>query len=293
MSQESHTALLRVEGLCVDFDAGKPTAHRALEAVDLTIGKGEIVGLVGESGSGKTVLAHAILGLLPRNGRASSGTIEFGGRKLLGLPEQDLRQIRGKEISMIFQDPQASLNPVYPVGKQIEWVLKHHRGLSGTEAESEILSLFDSVKLREPRRVTKAYPHELSGGMCQRVMIAMAIAAHPSLLIADEPTSALDVSVAAEIVSLLANLQETLGLSILVITHDLGVATRLADRIAVLDRSFLVENLPSGEFLTHARHDASRRLINASRFMGAALHAAQFEPASPSTAPSVELSFIN
>jgi ABC-type glutathione transport system ATPase component len=267
------TNLLQVEGLSVVFDHGKPTAHRALDGVSLSIGQGEILGLVGESGSGKTVLSHTILGLLPRNGRVTAGTVRWKGRELQSLPERELRPIRGKEIAMIFQDPQASLNPVYPVGRQIQWVLALHRGIQGSEAEKETLRLLESVKLRDPQRVARSYPHELSGGMCQRVMIAMALAGHPKLLIADEPTSALDVSVASEIVALLASLNKEFSLSILIITHDLGVATCLADRIAVLDQGRLAETLPSEQFLHRAKHPASELLIRASRFLGAALHA--------------------
>jgi ABC-type glutathione transport system ATPase component len=266
-------SLLQIEGLTVDFDVGKPTAHRALASVSLSIGKGEVVGLVGESGSGKTVLAHSILGLLPANGRITSGSITWGECDLCGLPENKLRRIRGKEIAMIFQDPQASLNPVYTAGKQVEWALKLHRGITGDEAKVEVRRLFESVKLRDPARCVESYPHELSGGMCQRVMIAMALAGRPKLLIADEPTSALDVSVAAEIVSLLASLRKAFGLSILAITHDLSVATCLADRIAVLDQSRLVEQVASEQFLSHTQHAASRKLIDASRFLGAALYA--------------------
>ena len=269
------TSLLCVDGLTVDFDANKPTAHRALEEVSLSIGEGEVFGLVGESGSGKTVLSHSILGLLPANGRVSAGRIIWRGRELQSLPESDLRRIRGNEIAMIFQDPQASLNPVYPVGRQIEWVLGLHRNISGPAAEEEVCRLLESVKLRDPRRCARSYPHELSGGMCQRVMIAMALAGHPKLLIADEPTSALDVSVAADIVALLGSLRRDFGLSILIITHDLGVATCLADRIAVLDQSRLVEETDSSQFLSTAGHRASRKLIEASRFLGSALYAFQ------------------
>lgn len=266
---------LRVEALTVDFNPGKPTALRALDGVSLSVGEGEIVGLVGESGSGKTVLSHSILGLLPRNGRITSGRIVWRGRDLHGLPEKQLRPIRGKEIAMIFQDPQASLNPVYPVGRQIEWVLADHRDLHGAEAREEVLRLFDAVKLRDPKRCAEAYPNELSGGMAQRVMIAQALAGNPRLLIADEPTSALDVSVSAEIVALLERLRGDLGLSICIITHDLAVATRLADRIAVLDHSRLVEDLPAASFLDDARSDASLSLIRASLFLSTALRKQQ------------------
>lgn len=269
---ETANTILRTENIRVEFDVGRRNAHRALDGVSLSIDSAEVVGLVGESGSGKTVLAYSILGLLPRNGRVTKGRIAWQGRSLLDLPENQLRRIRGKEIAMIFQDPQASLNPAYTVGRQVEWVLKLHRGIIGDEAKAEVLRLFESVKLRDPVRCAEAYAHELSGGMCQRVMIAMALAGQPKLLIADEPTSALDVSVAAEIVALLASLRRTHGLSILIITHDLSVATCLADRIAVLDQSRLVEDVAADRFLSHAHHEASRKLIEASRFLGAALH---------------------
>lgn len=267
-------ALLRIRGLSVDFDASGPGELRALREISLSIETGEIVGLVGESGSGKTVLSLSILGLLPSNARISAGQILWKGRDLHGLREAEYRSIRGKEIAMIFQDPQASLNPIHPVGHQIQWILKHHRAITGPAAKAEVIRLFESVQLRDPERCYHSYPHELSGGMCQRVMIAMALAGQPKLLIADEPTSALDVSVAAGIVSLLANLREELDLSILIITHDLGVATCLADRIAVLDQGCLVEDRSASNFLSRAEHDASQSLIQASRFLGAALHGA-------------------
>ena len=281
---ESLSGLLRVEGLTVDFDDGKPVAHRALDSVSLSIAQGEIVGLLGESGSGKTVLAHTILGLLPANGQVKTGKIFWQDCELLGLSEEKLRCIRGREIAMIFQDPQASLNPVYPVGRQIEWVLRLHRGIKGHGARAEMMRLLESVKLRHPNRCADAYPHELSGGMCQRVMIAMALAGRPKLLIADEATSALDVSVAAEIVSLLASLREEFKLSILVITHDLSVATCLADRIAVLDQSRLVEQVESAKFFSHTQHPATRNLIRASQFLGAALQNMPYSTTGPAEA---------
>ncbi|MBE0541760.1 MAG: ABC transporter ATP-binding protein [Verrucomicrobia bacterium] len=238
---ESTNGLLRVEGLTVDFDAGKPTEHRALDSVSLSIAQGAVVGLVGESGSGKTVLAHSIMGLLPRNGRVASGSIAWRDCELLGLSETKLRNIRGKEIAMIFQDPQASLNPVYRVGRQVEWVLKLHRGLTGGEAKSEILRLFDAVQLRDPERCFRSFPHQLSGGMCQRVMIAMALACRPKLLIADEPTSALDMTVQAEIVELLSEVLEKFQMTMLFITHNLAVAARLCRHVVVLQQGKVVE----------------------------------------------------
>lgn len=234
MNIQPNISLLQIDGLTVDFDANKSTTHRALDGVSLSIDEGKVLGLVGESGSGKTVLSHSILGLLPRNGRVISGSIQINGRELVGLPEKGYRRIRGKEIAMIFQDPQASLNPVYPVGKQMEWVLKLHQGIVGAEAHAEVIRLFESVKLRNPQRCSKAYAHELSGGMAQRVMIAMALACRPKLLIADEPTSALDVSTQIEILALLKDVQKVHNLALLFVSHDLRVVADLSDKIAVM-----------------------------------------------------------
>lgn len=234
MTANSSNKLLQVEGLTVDFDAEKPTAHRALDGVSLSIGEGEVLGLVGESGSGKTVLSHSILGLLPGNGRISAGRIVWNGLELQSLPEKELRPIRGKEIAMIFQDPQASLNPVYPVGRQIEWVLALHRGMTGPDAEKETLRLLDSVKLRDPKRVARSYPHELSGGMCQRVMIAMALACQPKLLIADEPTSALDVKTQSGIIDLLKQIQHDHTIAMIFVSHDLRTIRSLCSQVVVM-----------------------------------------------------------
>jgi ABC-type dipeptide/oligopeptide/nickel transport system ATPase component len=256
------TSLLKVEGLTVDFDAGKPTAHRALDQVTLSIAKGEALGLVGESGSGKTVLSHTILGLLPTNGRISSGRVVWEGRELQSLTEKELRPIRGKEIAMIFQDPQASLNPVYRVGHQIEWVLKIHRGMTGAAAKVEVLRLFESVKLRDPERCYASFAHQLSGGMCQRVMIAMALACRPKLLIADEPTSALDVTIQAELAELLIQIRKEFSLSMLFITHDLGLASHLCDRMAVMNASRVVETGSTKQIFQSPADSYTKKLIN-------------------------------
>lgn len=260
MTHQPNT-LLAIRGLTVDFDGDKPAAHRALDQVDIEVGVGETVGLVGESGSGKTVLAHAILGLLPGNGKATAGRIEWEGRDLLGLHERDLRGIRGKEVAMIFQDPQASLNPVYRVGHQIEWVLKLHRGLSGSDAKTEVLRLFDAVQLRDPERCFRSFPHELSGGMCQRVMISMALACRPKLLIADEPTSALDVTIQAEIVELLADVREKYQMTMLFITHDLGVAARLCHKVVVLESGRVAESGPTHDVFSSPKTSYTRKLL--------------------------------
>ncbi len=261
MSSVSDTVLLSVEGLSVDFDADKPAAHRALNLVDLSLDKGEAVGLVGESGSGKTVLAHSILGLLPRNGRVSSGRILWNGSNLVDLPEPQLRKLRGKEIAMIFQDPQASLNPVYPVGKQIEWVLKLHRNLAGSKAKAEVLGLLESVQLRDPDRCYRSYAHELSGGMSQRVCVAMALACRPKLLIADEPTSALDVTIQAELADLLQQVTREFSIGMLFITHDLALAGHLCQRVYVMRAGDVVESGRTEDVFTSPRDSYTRRLI--------------------------------
>lgn len=234
MLTNSHP-LLEVEGLVVDFDAGKPCVHRALDGVSLSIGEGEVLGLVGESGSGKTVLSHSILGLLPPNGSVTAGRICWRGRDIQNLSEQQLRPIRGKEIAMIFQNPQASLNPAYTIGRQIKWVLELHGELTRVEAKAEILRLLESVKLRNSPRVARSLPHELSGGMCQRVMIAMALACRPQLLIADEPTSALDVKTQTEIIDLLIQIRNETPMAMLFVSHDLRTIRSLCSEVVIMN----------------------------------------------------------
>lgn len=262
MTEKSKT-LLRVEGLTVDFDAGKATEHRALDRVSLTFPEGETVGLVGESGSGKTVLAHSILGLLPGNGNVTSGRIEWLGRNLIELSEGELRHIRGREIAMIFQDAQASLNPVYRVGTQIEWVLKLHRGLSGSDAKSEVLRLLEAVQLHDPERCHRSFPHELSGGMCQRVMIAMALACRPKLLIADEPTSALDVTTQAEILDLLRTVRQQFSMSLAFISHDVRAVSTLCDHVVVMFRGTVLESGPTARVFQSPQHPYTEGLVTA------------------------------
>lgn len=237
MSQNPQkTQLLEIRDLSVSFSSGKKAEHRVLDRVSLDIAPGEVLGLVGESGSGKTVLSHTILGLLPRNGRVTSGSIRFEGRELMGLKEAELRRIRGREVAMIFQDPQASLNPVYPVGRQIEWVLKLHRSITGPEAKKEILSLFEAVKLRDPERCFHSYAHELSGGMAQRIMMATALACRPKLLIADEPTSALDVTTQAEIVTLLNEMITSHHMAMIFVSHDLRTVRHLCREVVIMNQ---------------------------------------------------------
>ena len=268
------STLLDVRDLQVEFVTPNG-AVRAVDGVSYTLDEHEIVGLVGESGCGKSASQLAVMQLIQSPpGRIAGGEVLFEGSDLLTFAKNgpQMRAVRGGRIAMIFQEPMTSLNPVLTVGAQLEEAVRTHCSLSKSEARDRAVELLRLVGTPSPETRVKDYPHQFSGGMCQRVMIAMALAGRPKLLIADEPTSALDVSVAAEIVSLLASLRDEFKLSILIITHDLGVATCLADRIAVLDQSHLVEELPSDRFLTDARHDASRNLIRANRFLGAALH---------------------
>ena len=255
-------ALLEVADLSVVFDGAKPAAHDALEKVALTVGEGEVVGLVGESGSGKTVLAHCILGLLPPNGKPTAGRVLWKGQNLLEMSESQLRAIRGREIAMIFQDPQASLNPVFRVGHQIEWVLKLHRALVGSDAKAEVLRLFEAVHLHDPERCYASFPHQLSGGMAQRAMIAMALACRPKLLIADEPTSALDVTTQAEILELLSEVRQQFGMALLFISHDMRAVSAICDKAAVMFRGTIVESGDAEALFRSPQHSYTRRLID-------------------------------
>lgn len=255
--------LLQIEGLTLDFDVGKPTAHRALNNLSLSIGQGEVAGLVGESGSGKTVLAHAVLGLLPKNGRIVSGSIAWKGNQILGLDEPAMRQIRGRQIAMVFQDAQASLNPVFTIQTQFRWLLKLHRQMTPAQAHGETCRLLRAVQLSDTSRILDSYPHQLSGGMCQRVMIALALACEPQLIITDEPTSALDRIVQSEIVELLESIHEANGMSMLVITHDLGMARRLASRVAVIQAGTIVEEDVTHNIFEMPKSAYTRKLLAA------------------------------
>ncbi|HSB41634.1 MAG TPA: ABC transporter ATP-binding protein [Methylomirabilota bacterium] len=232
--------LLAVRDLTVHFDTDEGVVQ-AVDGAALRIAPGEVVGLVGESGSGKSVTALAILGLLRPPARVVSGRIEFDGRDLRALPEEELRAVRGAQISMVFQSPRTSLNPVLPVGHQIERLLARHGRADRGPARERAVAMLREVGIAEPERRAGQYAHQLSGGMCQRVMIAMALATSPRLLIADEPTTGLDVSIAAQILELLRDLGRRTGAAILLITHDLGVVARLCDRVVVMHAGQTVE----------------------------------------------------
>jgi oligopeptide/dipeptide ABC transporter ATP-binding protein len=237
----SATPLLEISDLTVRF-AGDAGVVHAVEGVHLRVGAGEVVGLVGESGSGKSVTALSVLRLIRPPGRIVSGVIRFEGRDLLLLSEDEMRAVRGARISMVFQSPRTALNPVLTVGRQIARLYELHRRCSGAEARRRTLDMLTRVGISEPERRARQYPHQLSGGMCQRVMIGMALATSPRLLLADEPTTGLDVSIAAQILDLLRELGRDTGASILLITHDLGVVAEMCDRVTVMHAGQVVES---------------------------------------------------
>jgi peptide/nickel transport system ATP-binding protein len=234
-----------------------------LRAVSLTLAAGEVLGLVGESGAGKSTIAKAVLGILPRAVRVTSGSALFGGRDLLRLPPRDLRQIMGFEITLIPQDPMTALNPGRRVESQLADGLRLRRGMSASAARERALALLDEVRIREPERVMRAYPHELSGGMRQRVLIASAFAMDPKLVIADEPTTALDVTVQKQILRLIRAMQEKHGTSVIFVTHDLGVVAQICDRVVLLYGGMVVETGSTADVLTNPRHPYMKALLAA------------------------------
>lgn len=261
MKQDPADPMLQIQDLSVHFRSEGELVP-AVQHLNLDIQAGQTVGLVGESGSGKSVTALSILGLIPQPpGQISSGSIVFKGQDLLQLPERQLRQIRGNDISMVFQEPMTSLNPVFRVGYQVAEVLRLHRKLSKKQAWQRTVELFDWVGIPEPQRRVRSYPHELSGGQKQRVMIAMAIACEPELLICDEPTTALDVTIQQQVLDLLQRLQKDLGMSMLFITHDLAVIADLADEVVVMYRSEKVEQADTQTIFSQASHPYSQGLL--------------------------------
>ncbi|QKK17163.1 ABC transporter ATP-binding protein [Rhizobium indicum] len=253
--------LLSVRDLSVAFHQGGETSL-AVDHISFDIAKGEVVALVGESGSGKSVSANSILRLLPYPSASHpSGEILFKGKDLLKASERELREVRGNDITMIFQEPMTSLNPLHTIEKQIAEILALHQGLTGQPARERVLELLNQVGIREPEKRLKAYPHELSGGQRQRVMIAMALANRPELLIADEPTTALDVTVQAQILELLRQLKAVHGMSLLFITHDLGIVRKFADRVCVMTKGKIVETGTVEDVFSNPKHDYTRHLL--------------------------------
>jgi len=254
--------LLSVRGLSISF-RGAQRWLPAVDGLDLDLDRGQTLGLVGESGCGKSVTALSLLGLLPRKSAQVTGSIRLGGQELSQLDDDGWRGVRGRRISMIFQDPMTALNPLMTVGAQIEEVLRLHLGLSGKAARDEAASWLAKVGIPDPADRLRNHPHEMSGGMRQRVLIAMALCSRPEILLADEPTTALDVTIQAQILELLAGLQQELGMAMVFITHDLGVVERVADRIHVMYAGKAVEAGPSRQILSNPSHPYTRGLLGA------------------------------
>ena len=263
----SSTPLLEVKGLRTSFYT-RDGVVRAVDGIDFRVDRGEIMGLVGESGCGKSVTSLSLLRLIPSPGRIEAGTIVFDGRNLLDLSGEEMRKIRGDRISMIFQQPTSSLNPVWDVGSQIAEVLELHRNMKGKAARARALDLLKMVGIPDPQRRLDSYPHEMSGGMAQRVMIAMALACEPELLIADEPTTALDVTIQAQILDLIRGLREQTGTAVILITHDLGVVAEMCDRVAVMYAGEIVEQAETIPLFREPRHPYTRGLINSIPVLG-------------------------
>jgi oligopeptide/dipeptide ABC transporter ATP-binding protein len=257
---DSAVPLLEVLDLHTEFSLEKSVV-RAVDGVSFAVRRGEMLGIVGESGSGKSVTSLSILGLLPQRGRVSQGQIRLAGQNLLALSEDERRKVRGRRIAMIFQDPMTSLNPYLRIGEQLVEGPLLHLGVSAADAERRARDLLDRVGIPNAAARLRSYPHELSGGMRQRVMIAMALLCDPELLIADEPTTALDVTVQAQILDLLQELRQERGLAILLITHDLGVVANRADRVLVMYAGRIVESAPAGELFRRPLHPYTLALL--------------------------------
>jgi oligopeptide/dipeptide ABC transporter ATP-binding protein len=254
--------LLAVRGLVTEFEGeGGPT--RAVDGVSFDLDRGAALGVVGESGSGKSTLALAIMGLIEPPGRIARGQIHFAGSDLLTLTPERLRRLRGRSLAMIFQEPLSALNPVFPVGEQVAEVLRRHLGIDRAAARRRVVELFERVGLPAPERQPTAYPHALSGGMRQRVCIAMALAGQPQLLIADEPTTALDAAVQLQLLELLDRLRRELELSLLLISHDLELVARICQQVAVLYAGQVVEQGPTDRVLVEPRHPYTAALLRA------------------------------
>jgi len=254
-------ALLRIEDLRTVFETADGTA-RAVDGVTFEVGAGETVGLVGESGCGKSVTALSIMRLVPEPaGRIEGGRILFEGRDLLALSGKEMRRIRGNEISMVFQEPLSSLNPVFTCGEQIREAIALHQGLGRRESRRRAVEMLRLVRIPDPERRYGDYPHQMSGGMRQRVMIAMALSCRPRILIADEPSTALDVSVQAQIIELLLDLRQQLGMSVLLITHDLAVVAQMADRVVVMYAGAILEEAPIVKLFESPAHPYTEGLL--------------------------------
>ena len=260
--ERTDETLLQIRDLTVRFYTYQGVVH-AVDIERFSIYKRESVGLVGETGCGKTVTSLAILGLIPSTGRIESGEIIFKGEDLLKKSKEAMRRIVGKQISMIFQNPVSSLNPVFTIGDQATSIIRLHQNVGKSEAEKKAIEMFELVRLPDPKKIMKTYPHELSGGMCQRAMIAMALSCNPDLLIADEPTTALDVTIQAQILKLMSELKEEISTSILLITHDFSTVAQTCDRVAVMYAGNLVEAGTARAVFKDPKHLYTKGLLEA------------------------------
>jgi len=254
--------LLSIENLYIEFRTSRGRV-RALNGVSFDVQPGEIFGLVGETGCGKTITGLSVLQLLPKSARITAGKIAFDGIDVLSLPEHEMRSLRGRKIAMIFQDPSSSLNPVFTVGAQIENVIREHLKLTPAKANGRAKEMLAAVGLPDVDRILSSYPHQLSGGMQQRAMIALALSCQPSLIIADEPTTALDVTIQSQILSLLRDLQKQFGIALILITHNLGVVAEMCDRLAVLYAGRVAEAGPTQAIFESPQHPYTRGLMGA------------------------------
>ena len=255
--------LLEVKNLETEFRVKGKRTHRAVDGVSFAVRRGEIHGLVGESGSGKTVTALSLLKLVPPPGRVAGGQILWEGEDLVRRSPGEMRAVRGAAIAMIFQNPQLSLNPLYSIGRQMSDVIRLHHGISKKEALAETIRWLGEVRLPDPQQRIKDYPHQLSGGMCQRVVIAMALSCQPKLLIADEPTAALDVTIQAQILDLLLEIRERYRMAILLISHDLGVVARMCDFVSVMYLGRIMESSSAVDIYRSPRHPYTQALLKA------------------------------
>lgn len=255
-------ALLEIKNLTVSFDTSIGE-FKAVDGIDITVDKGEVLAIVGESGSGKSVGMLAVMGLLPKTATVTADIMKFDGQDLLSMSDRDRRKIIGRDISMIFQEPIASLNPCFTIGYQLEEVLQQHMGLKGPAKRARAVELLELVGIRDGAERLKSFPHQMSGGQCQRVMIAIAIACNPKLLIADEPTTALDVTIQKQILELLMELQVEHGMGLIMITHDMGVVAETADRVIVQYKGRKMEDADVLSLFSAPKHAYTRALLSA------------------------------
>ncbi|WP_454622885.1 ABC transporter ATP-binding protein [Brucella anthropi] len=255
-------ALLEIKNLTVSFDTSTGP-FRAVDGIDIRVDKGEVLAIVGESGSGKSVGMLAVMGLLPKTATVTADTMTFDGKDLQAMSDKERRKIIGRDISMIFQEPVASLNPCFTVGYQLEEVLKQHMGMNGSSSRARAIELLELVGIRDAAERLKSFPHQMSGGQCQRVMIAIAIACNPKLLIADEPTTALDVTIQKQILDLLMRLQVEHGMGLIMITHDMGVVAETADRVIVQYKGHKMEDADVLSLFSAPKHPYTRALLSA------------------------------